>query len=137
MHKLMDYICEQLEDLERKAEKEGKLSMAEIEYLDKLSHIKKNLLAADEMWDESEYSNAGEMRDDRYYRRSYRGSRRDEGGSYAPTRGRGANARRDAMGRYSNDSEEMVDELRDLMHDAPDQQTKQDLQRIVNRLESM
>lgn len=155
MHKLMEYICEQLEELERKADKEGKLSMAEIEYLDKLAHIKKSLLSAEEMWDQSEYSEyGGESGQSRRggggssYRRggsSRRGSSRAgggessspffEGGSYA--RGRGSNARRDSMGRYSSDSEEMVNELRELMQDAPDQQTKQDIQRIVSRLEQM
>ena len=145
MHKLMEYICNELEELERKADKEGKLSMAEIEYIDKLSHIKKSLLAAEEMWEDSEYSEAGGGRGGNSYRMSNRGGSsyrrsRDggspfEGGSYA--RGRGRNARRDAMGRYSSDSEEMIEELRELMQDAPDQQTRQDIQRIVSRLEQM
>lgn len=158
MHKLMEYICDELEELERKADKEGKLSMAEIEYIDKLAHIKKSLLSAEEMWDQSEYSEAGggsgqsRRGGGSSYRRgggsSRRGSSRAgggssyessspffEGGSYA--RGRGSNARRDSMGRYSSDSEEMVNELRELMQDAPDQQTKQDIQRIVSRLEQM
>ncbi len=135
MHKLMEYVCDQLDELERKAEKEGKLSMSEIEYLDKLAHIKKSLLSADEMWDQSEYSEenrrggGGNSYRGSYARRSYM-----DGGSYA--RGRGRNARRDAMGRYSG-ADEMVDELRDLMQSAPDTQTKQDIQRIVSRLEQM
>ena len=58
MHKLMEYICDELDELERKAEKGGKLSMAEIEYADKLAHIKKSLLTADELWEDSEFSNA-------------------------------------------------------------------------------
>ena len=49
MHKLMEYVCDELEELERKAEKGGKLSMAEIQYADTLAHMKKNLLKADEM----------------------------------------------------------------------------------------
>lgn len=90
MDKLMEYICDELEDLERKAAKEGKLSMAEVEYLDKLTHIKKNILKSEEMWEESEYSEEGG---------SYAG-----GNSYA--RGRGRNARRDSMGRYSSRTNE-------------------------------
>ena len=121
MHKLVDYVCDQLDELERKAEKEGKLSMSEIEYLDKLAHIKKSLLAADNM---SEYSQDGGRS---YYRGNYRR------GSYEDRSYR--NTRRDAMGRYS--SADMVDDLRDLMQEAPDQQTKQDIQRIVKRLEQM
>ena len=90
MDKLMEYICDELEDLERKAAKEGKLSMAEVEYLDKLTHIKKNILKSEEMWEESEYSEEGG---------SYAG-----GSSYARGggRGRGRGARRDSMGRYSS-----------------------------------
>lgn len=75
MHKLIEYVCDELEELERKADKEGKLSMAEIQYVDTLSHIKKNLLKGEEMM--------------------------EEGNSYA--RGRGRNARRDSMGRYSSE----------------------------------
>lgn len=81
MHKLMEYICDELEELEKKAGKGNKLSMQEIQYADTLAHMKKNLLKADEMMGEGEYSNRG--------------------GSYA--RGRGDNARRDSMGRYSSE----------------------------------
>ena len=142
MHKLMEFICDELEELERKAEKDGKLSMAEIQYVDTLAHAKKNLLKADEMWEESEYSMDG----GRSYargRRSMRGgnSYRYEGeGSYA--RGRGRNAKRDAMGRYSRDGysmagDEMIDELRDLMQDAPDEQTRMEFQRFISKIEKM
>jgi hypothetical protein len=65
MHKLMEYVCDELKEYERKAEKDGKLSAQDIEYIDKLAHIKKSLLAADEMWDDSEYS----MAMDGYYGR--------------------------------------------------------------------
>lgn len=135
MHKLMEYICDELEELERKAEKEGKLSMAEIQYVDTLAHAKKNLLKADEMWEESEYSMDGD--------RSMRGgnSYRYEGGrSYA--RGRGRNARRDRMGRYSSNGysmagDEMIDELRGLMQEAPDEQTRMEFQRFISKMEKM
>lgn len=160
MEKLMEYICEELEELERKADKEGKLSMAEIQYGDMLAHFKKNLLSADEMWEESEYSmdGGGGMSGRRYsYARggggrggqgggqgggsSNDGYSRRGGGSYA--RGRGRNARRDSMGRYSStgdysrDAEDMVDQLRELMEDAPDDRTRQEFQRFIQKLEQM
>ena len=82
MDKLISYICDEMEELERKAEKGGKLTMQEIQYADMLAHLKKNILTSDAMMEsDDEYSN--------------------EGGSYA--RGRGRNARRDSMGRYSRD----------------------------------
>ena len=156
MHKLIDYICDELEELERKAEKEGKLSMAEIQYGDMLAHFKKNLLKSEEMMgEEEEYSMAGgsyAMGDDRggmngrarMGGRSMRGgnSYRYEGeGSYA--RGRGRNAKRDAMGRYSSRGgysmagDEMIDELRDMMQDAPDEQTRMEFQRFIKKIEQM
>lgn len=83
MHKLIEYICDELEELERKADKGGKLTMSEIQYGDVLAHFKKNLLTSDAMMEgEEEYSNTS-------------------GNSYA--RGRGRNARRDSMGRYSRE----------------------------------
>lgn len=164
MHKLIEYICDELEELERKADKEGKLSMAEIQYGDMLAHFKKNLLKGEEMYGEEEmYSmDGGSYEGGRSYARdgnrggnrgggqsrrggySMRGgnSYRYEGeGSYA--RGRGRNAKRDSMGRYSSEGgysmagDEMIDELRDLMQDAPDEQTRMEFQRFIQKIEQM
>jgi len=118
MHKLIDYICDEMEELERKAEK-GKLSMAEVQYADMLAHLKKNILTSDAMMEEDEYSNEG-------------------GNSYArgDGRGRGRNARRDSMGRYSsrmyyddnsNDrgySRDMMSQLRDMERNAEDEESR-------------
>ena len=144
MHKLIEYVCDELEELERKADKDGKLSMAEMQYVDMLAHTKKNLLKADEMWEDSGYSEAMDGM-------SYRGgsyARGDQGGnrggnrmggygnrSYA--RGRGRNARRDAMGRYSMAGDDMVAELRDMMEEAPDDRTRQEFQRFIAKIEQM
>jgi hypothetical protein len=132
MHKLMKYICDELDDLERKADKDGKLSAVEIQYADMLANIKKNLLKTDEMMGEGEYSNS-------YARggNSYRYSRVN---SY--DRGRGSNARRDNRGRYSNEGysmagDDMIDELMDLMQDAPNEQTRMEFQRFINKIENM
>jgi len=137
MHKLIDYVCEELEELERKAEKEG-LSMAEVQYGDTLAHFKKNLLKSEEMMGEDEYS----MADGSYARGDqYRRDGRFMRGSYA--RGRGRNARRDGMGRYSREdgysmaSKEMVEELHELMQDAPDEQTRKEFKKFIQRIESM
>lgn len=133
MHKLIEFVCDELEELERKAEKDGKLSMAEVQYMDTLAHAKKNLLKGEKMYEE-EYSNRG-MSYDGGMNRSY--------------------ARRDAMGRYSRNSYErgdnrrgysrrgysmggdMVMELRELMKDAPDDQTRMEMQNLITRLEGM
>jgi hypothetical protein len=129
MHKLIDYICDELEELERKADKDGKLSMAEIQYMDTLAHAKKNLMKADEM-SEDGYSNRGYSRGRYYVDGSY-----NDGRSYA--RGR----RRDSMGRYSRGysmaNDEMVSELRSLMNDAPDEHTRKEFEKFISKIESM
>lgn len=131
MHKLLEYICDELEDLERKAEKDGKLSMTEVQYMDTLAHAKKNLLKSEEMMEEGEYS--GDMG------RSYR----DNGSyRYAPkrmsyARGRGRNARRDAMGRYSRSGDDFRMELHEIMQEAPNDQVRMDIQNILNRMDAM
>ena len=84
--------------------------------------------------------------------RSYRDGSYDggcAGNSYA--RGRGRNARRDSMGRYSRDGsyrggsyrggysrdgkEEYIENLREMMEEAPDEQTRQGIQRMIQQME--
>lgn len=130
MHKLMEYICDELEELERKSDK-GKLSMTEMEYADLLTRTKKNLLKVDEMTGEGEFSMGMPYRGS--YNRGY------DDVSYA--RGRGRNARRDAMGRYSNEGYsrdgEMVEKLRDMMEDAPDEMTRKEFEKFIHKVERM
>ena len=150
MHKLIEYVCEELESLEKKAAK-GSMSAAEIEYADKLASLKKNLLKGDMLYDEvmedGEYSSA--MRPISDMGGNYRGGsynrNRDGGMSYArgDGRGRGRNAKRDSMGRYSSergysrDGQEMADQLRDLMEDAPDESVRRDIERLLRKVEQM
>ena len=143
MHKLIEYVCGELEELEKKASKSGALSMSEIEYADKLAHLKKNLLKSDELYDEAmggdmsadysgNYMNTGRGR-------SYAGAGR--GGSYANMGGSSYAQRRDRFGRYSSDrgySRDMTglaDRLRDLMEDAPDESMRRDIERLLQKVE--
>ena len=137
MHKLIEYICDELDELERKAEKDKSLSMAEMQYVDLLAHAKKNLLKAEEMSDGEGYSNM--------YRYPMYGDGDMRSGNYTYARGgrRGGNTRRDAMGRYSRDggysmgTEEMVKELHELMADAPDDRTRKEFERFIEKIERM
>lgn len=143
MHKLMEYICDELEELERKADKDGKLSMAEVQYADTLLHMKKNLLKADEMYEESEYSEAGGS----YAREGRGGNRggnrgRSNRGSYEGSYEGSYAQRRDARGRYSSErysraTSDMAEQIRDMMQDAPDDRTRMEFQRFLERLEKM
>lgn len=124
MHKLIGYICDELEELERKTEKDGKLSMTEVQYMDLLAHTKKNLLKGEEMMDNS-YSMDQRSMD----------SRRN-------------NRRRDSMGRYSGEgyrrsyydnrsyANDVIQSIRDMMDSLP-ADTRRDAQRLVNKLEEM
>lgn len=77
------------------------------------------------------------------YARGGRGMSRESynyGGSYA--RGR-RNARRDSMGRYSREGrysmdggkEEYIESLRDMMETAPDEETRQSIRRMIQKME--
>lgn len=133
MDKLIKFVCNELDDLERKVSKDGKLSMAEVEYMDKLAHTKKNLLKADEMSEEG-YSG---MMYPRYY-----GDDRMDGRSYTDDRSYARGRRRDSMGRYSRRgysmaADDMMDELRELMEKAPDEMTKKEFRKFIEKIETM
>ena len=144
MDKLIGFICDELEELERKADKEGKLSMAELQYGDTLAHFKKNLLKAEEM--SNGYSKSmgsygeGSYRDGSYGNGSYRDGSYERGysreNSYRRGR-RGANQYGSyAQGGYSRDHE-MVAELRELMEDAPNEHVRKEFERLISKIESM
>lgn len=89
--------------------------------------------------DESEYSNA--MRGSY----AYRGGSYNDGGSYARGGGR-RNARRDSMGRYSRnyrgggggysraDKQDFMENLCEMMEEAPDEQIRQNMQRMIDNM---
>jgi len=125
------------------------MSTGSLEVIDKLAHAVKNICKIIEAYEEEEYSQYGGGGSGGRYsydngnqggNGSYRGgrySRNMGGGSYA--RGRGQNARRDSMGRYSRggNTESMVAELEDMMQDAPNEQIKKQIQQLVQRIEQM
>jgi len=99
MHNLYNLTCEELEKLDRKAGM-GDLSPAEFEKMSDLIETKKDMLKIGEMEEMSgssfaSRSNRGGSYEDGSYR-SYA-----MGGSYAA--GRGSQANRDRMGRYSSE----------------------------------
>lgn len=110
-------------------------SRDEIDSVYKLIDIVKDIYCIEDM-EEDEGSSYG------YYPRSY------NDGSYA--RGR-RNARRDSMGRYSREGsyrddrmmrgysrdgrEEYIDTLRSMMEDAPDEQTRQSMKRMIDSMQ--
>ena len=147
MHEIYDLkemLCKELEEYGKK----GDLTAGSLDVVDKLAHTIKNLDKIIESYEEnSEYSSRGGsyaggmgMGGASYERggRSYRGGNMG-GRSYA--RGRGRNARRDSMGRYSTEgysrNDEMIEQLNDLMDDAPDERTRAEIQKFITKLEGM
>ena len=103
MHDLKDLLCAELEDYAEKGKKANKMSAGDLEAIHKLTDTVKNILKIDMLEEESGYSEDGHyMGEGRIYGTSYESGYSERGGSsYA--RGRGRNARRDSMGRYSRD----------------------------------
>ena len=135
MHKLYELKEKLMDELEAYTDN-GKYSKEDVEAIKYMASAVDHLCNI--MEGAEEYSNA--------MGRSYaRGGRRGRGanqyGSYAQ--------RRDTVGRYSRDGRMMntaagysmagdiAEELKDLMQDAPDSQTRQEIQHIVSRLEQM
>lgn len=131
LYELKEMLCKELEEYGKK----GELTTGSLDVVDKLAHTIKNLGKIIEMYEESEYSGAYNMGGGLYENRGGRDGRSSyREGSYA--RGRGRNAKRDSMGRYSSASEDMAEQLRELMEEAPES-IKQDIRRVITKVESM
>lgn len=122
LHDLCETVSDAIVEANRKIESSGgKLSGSDVDYIDKLTHSLKSIKAVMSMMEEEDgYSERGRMS-----RRSYRGSY--DGGSYRRS------YRRDSMGRYSRD-EDYEQSLREAMENAPDEQTRQSLARMMDSM---
>ncbi len=133
LKELKEILCDSLAEYGRARD----LSSSKLQTIDTLAHACKNVCKIIESCEEEEYSKAM----DRSYRNSYEGGNSGrnyyaDGGSYeggmSGRRGRAAN------GRFvSRDSGDMVHQMRDLMNNAPDEQTRRDMQRIIDKMENM
>ena len=115
-------------------------SREEIDSVYKLMDIIKDRMKIECMEEELEYPDEERSYEGRYamggrrYRSDY-----DDGMSYA--RGR-RNAKRDSMGRYSREyrgyssdgKEEYIEHLREMADDAPDEQTRQSIHRMIEQM---
>lgn len=149
LYELKEKLCKELEEYGGKED----MTAGSLEVIDKLAHSIKNIGKVIEMYEEDEYSNAdGPYRDGMTgnmgggsYARVGRGGNR--GGTYrgryegSYARGRGRNAKRDNMGRYSSEGysradgmDEMIDSIRSMMGELPPD-VQRDAQRFVDKLE--
>lgn len=159
MENLLKYYCDELDELDRKVGKGGKLSMTELEYADVLAHAKKNLLTSEAMMGSKKSGMGAENYGARGYSRqrygeggygenygedygygeggygegySYGEGQYGEGGGYS-ARGRGRGARRDSMGRYADD-EWARERLRKMESEAPSDYVKREIQQYGDRM---
>lgn len=120
LYELKEMLCEELESYGSK----DKLDVGGLEIVDKLAHAIKNI---DKILEADEYSNY--YPDGMSYARGRMNAQRDSRGRYS--------GRRYSMDGYSRAAEDMVEELRELMGKAPDEQTRRDIQKIITRVEQM
>lgn len=123
IYDLKETLCRELEEYGQK----DKLDVGDLDIVDKLAHATKNLDKIIEAFEEQEYSSRG-YNDMRSYRNG--GRNYNYGGSYA----RGG--RRSYRRNYSMDSG-MIDDVRELMMEAPDDRTRQKFQKLIDELEQM
>ena len=124
LYKLKEMLCDELEQYGRK----GELTTGSLDVVDKLAHAMKSIATVIAMEEaEGEYSQMDGG--DRYNMR---------GNSYA----RRGGARRDSMGRYSRTGysgavDDMIEKLNDLMQDAPNEDVRHEIKRLVSKVEKM
>lgn len=139
MHKLYELKEKLMNELEDYSEN-GKYSKDDVEAIKYISSAIDHICNIVERADDEEYSMAmgrggsyaydGGGSYESYARGGNRGGR-----SYA--RGRGRNARRDSMGRYSRAADDIKMQLQDIMEDAPNEQIKMEIRRLVDRMDTM
>ena len=139
IYELKEKLCDELEEYGDK-----KLDAGSLEVIDKLAHTIKNLDKSIETYEEEGYSSMmydGSYDDGRRGGSYARGGRGfyENGRSYARGGSYARNGRRDSMGRYSSaeSTEMMVHELRELMNDAPDERTRMEFQKFIQKMEQM
>lgn len=129
LYELKEKLCRELKKYSGE-----EVTTNSLEIVDKLSHSIKNLDKIIEKYEEDEGNSYGYNS----YEGSYRNNRSNRGTSYA--RGRGRNAKKDSMGRYSNEgysrNGDVVSELRELMMEAPNEKVRNEYQRVIDHIES-
>ena len=122
---LCDLVSEKLSDKIRKI-KNGGMSDGDLDTLEKLTHTLASTKKIMAFMEDDGYSGYYPMGS---YRDAYRGSY-SRGGSY----------KRDRMGRYSSERgysrNDLADKMRELMDGAPDERTRQEMMRMVEKLEA-
>ena len=122
MHELYNLKEMLVEELAKYGEHDD-LSISTLEIIDKLAHATKNIEKIIECYDEQSYSKRGHSMRNSYY---------DHEGGNSYRRGRAKN------GRFvSRDGSSMVRQLREMAEEARDEQTRDEIERLASKIESM
>ena len=131
LYELKEKLCKEL----KKYSKE-EITTNSLEVIDTLSHAIKNIDKIIEVYEEEEGGSYG------YYEGANRYSRKGSYNNGSYSRGRGRNAKRDNMGRYSSEGGyshhgDTVEQLREMMMEAPNEEIRREYERVISRIESM
>jgi hypothetical protein len=127
--KIKEMLCEELETIAKK----GELTAGSLDTVDKLTHAIKSLetIMAMNEYSEDGYSSRGSY-DGNVNSNSYaRRYTREGGNSYA----RYGNVRRDSMGRYSREGDDVVHSMRELMNRTSDPKAKDAIRQAMSEIE--
>jgi hypothetical protein len=138
MHKLCDYLTDELKEMEDKVARGGKLSRAEIEDGKNIAKFKMALLTNDAMERDGGES---EMYPYMGGYRSYTGDRNNE--RMSDRRGMSNAQMRDSRGRYSGDDysredarDDFIEDLREVVMNAPDEHMKKRGNAFIRELQN-
>ncbi len=130
LHDLKEMLEQEIKEISNK----GELTAGSLDTVDKLTHSLKSIETIIAMSGEGEYS----QRDGRG------GNSYNDGGNmgggysgYYPRYAYARNQRRSSNGRYSRDDgrEAMIEKLEDMMEDAPDDKTRNAIQKCISQME--
>ena len=131
LYELKEKLCKELKKYSGE-----EVTNSSLEVVDKLSHAIKNIDKIIDSYEEEDGSYG--YNSFNYINRSNRGNY-NNGSSYG--RGRGRNARRDSMGKYANDGyskhSDMIEQLREMMMEAPTDDIRREYEKMISRIESM
>jgi len=130
LHELCETLSREVGDANEKIRAAGgKMTSGDLEYIDRLTHALKSVKTTIAMVEAEDGGESG-----RYMPRYNYGGY--NGGNYSYRRGR------DSMGRYTSRrgysyDDGMIEELRSLMENAPDEATKREFRQFIAKMEKM
>lgn len=139
---ILDKVCDELEEYGKKLQKDGKMSAGDLEMVNKLIDIKKNILKTWVLEENSGYSQAGDWEAMGRINGRY-GDGYDKGNSYANrgkhyVRGHYSRAARiDDRGRYSRDGGDLMEHIDMMMEESDDPREKEIIRRFKRELEKV